>query len=122
MCLAGRRGAASAIVTLKSAVLTIKVAEALRIRANGVHQDALHMPALLRGAFTFPTLEGSTRDSADGTSIMVADVYFETFGCRSRGLVWLLAKTWRRPQRANGIWFIHVLGGQRVSCERKCRA
>ena len=66
MCLAGRRGAASASVGLGPAVFTIKVAEALRIRANGVHQDALHMLAPLRGAFTFPTLEGSTRGSADG--------------------------------------------------------
>ena len=56
MCLAGGGGAASANVTLKSAVLTVKVAEALRIHANGVHQDALHMLAPLGDAFTFPTL------------------------------------------------------------------
>ena len=122
MCLAGRGRAASASVRPRSAVLTIKVAKAFRIRVNGVHQDALHMPALLRGAFIFPTLEGSTRGSAYGTSSMVADVYFEAFGCGSPGLVWLLTKTWLRPHRANAVWFIHVLGGQRGSCECKCKA
>ena len=113
---------ASASVGPKSAVLTIKVAEALRIHANGVHQDALHMLAPVRGAFTCPTLEGSTRGSADGTSRMVADVYFQSSSCGSPGLAWLLAKTWPRPQRANGFWSIHVLDRQRGSCERKCRA